>query len=55
MENYGTVEKTMEVRLTKKKNMVDYQKLRNFDYNGKKLRKYTKIIEVLNRLIAFEL
>ena len=32
--------------------MVDYQKIRDFDLVWKKLWKYTKIIEVLNRFIA---
>ena len=45
----------MELRFTKKKDMVDYKKLWNFDLLWKKLRKYTKLIEVLNRFIALEL
>ena len=35
--------------------MVDYHKLKNIDLQWKELWKYTKIIEVLNRLIAKEL
>ena len=31
-QNYGTILRTMELRLTKKKNMMDYQKLRDFDF-----------------------
>ena len=54
-QNYGTILSTMELRFTKKKNMVDYQKLRDFDLLWKKLLKYTKIIEVLNRFLALEL
>ena len=30
-QNYGTILRTMELRFTKKKNMVDYHKLRNCD------------------------
>ena len=30
-KNYGTVPKTLELRFTKEKNMVDYQTLWNFD------------------------
>ena len=30
-QNYGTILCTMELSFTKGKNMVDYQKLRNFD------------------------
>ena len=30
-QNYGTILRTIELRFTKKKNMVDYQILRNFD------------------------
>ena len=30
-QNYGTILRTMELPFTKKKNMVDYQKLRDFD------------------------
>ena len=30
-QNYGTKPKNMEFRFTKEKDMVDYQKLRNFD------------------------
>ena len=30
-QNYGTIQRTMELRFAKKKNMVDYQKLRDFD------------------------
>ena len=30
-QNYGTIRRTIELRFTKEKNMVDYQKLRNFD------------------------
>ena len=53
--NYGTILRTIELRFTKKKkNMADYQMLRNFDLKWKKLWKYTKINEVLNRLIALE-
>ena len=29
-KNYGTIPRTMELRFTKDKNIVDYQKLRNF-------------------------
>ena len=47
-ENYGT-------SIYEEKNMVDYQKLKDFDLLWKKLLKYTKIIEVLNRFIALEL
>ena len=36
-QNYGTIRRTMELRFTKEKNMVDYQKLRNFDLLWKKL------------------
>ena len=54
-QNYGTIPRTMDLRFTKEKNMVDYQKLRNFDLEWKKLWIYTKIIEVLNRFIALEL
>ena len=32
--------------------MVDYHKLKNIDLQWKELWKYTKIIEVLNRLTA---
>ena len=53
--NYGTILRNIELRFTKKKNMVDYQILRNFDLLWKKLWKCTKIIEVLNRLIALKL
>ena len=30
-QNYGTILRTIELRFTKKKSMVDYQILRNFD------------------------
>ena len=30
-QNYGTIPRTIELRFTKEKSMVDYQKLRNFD------------------------
>ena len=30
-KNYGTIPRTMELRFMKVKNMVDYEKLRNFD------------------------
>ena len=30
-QNYGTILRTIELRFTKKKNMVDYQILRDFD------------------------
>ena len=53
--NYGTILRTIELRFTKKKNMVYYQILRKFDLKWNKLWKYTKIIEVLKRLIAYEL
>ena len=61
MENYGTMEKTM-ILWTKlwyytenygtsiyeeEKNMLDYQKIRNFELQWKRLLKCTKIIEVL--------
>ena len=54
-QNYGTILRAIELRFTKKKNMVDYQILRNFDSLWKKLWKYAKIIEVLNRIKALEL
>ena len=47
-ENYGT-------SIYEGKNMVDYQKPRNFDLWWKKLWKYTKTNELLNRYIALEL
>ena len=28
---YGTIQRTVELRFTKEKNLADYQKLRNFD------------------------
>ena len=31
-QNYGTIPRTMELRFTKDKNIVDYQKLRHFDF-----------------------
>ena len=30
-QNYDTIPRTMELRFTKEKHMVDYPKLRNFD------------------------
>ena len=30
-KNYDTIPRIMELRLKKGKNMIDYQKLRNFD------------------------
>ena len=30
-KNYGTISKTMELRFTKERNMVDNQKITNFD------------------------
>ena len=30
-EKYGTIPRTMELRFTWKKSMIDYQKLRNID------------------------
>ena len=33
--NYGTIPRTMEPQFTKEKNMVDYQKLGNFDLQWK--------------------
>ena len=61
-KNYGTMNKTMVLYwelwnfdLRRKKTIGDYQKLRDLGFKWKKLGKYIKIIEVLNRFIALEL
>ena len=36
----GSLPRTMELRFTMGKNMVDYQNLRNFDYNDKTMVTY---------------
>ena len=43
-QNYGTIPRTMELRFTNEKNMVDYKKLRNLEksYNGKTMKIYQK-------------
>ena len=52
-QNYDTILRTMELRFTNGKDMLDYQKLRNFDLQWKKLWLYAKIIEVFEQIYSF--
>ena len=60
-QNYGTILRTMNFDLRRKKTWwrkktwLITKKIRDFELERKKLCKYTKIIEVLNRFIALEL
>ena len=47
--------KTIELLFTKEKNMVNYQKIRNFIYNGKNYGNIPKQLKFLNKCIALEL
>ena len=49
-KNYGTIPRIMKLRFTKKKKIVDYQKLRIFIYNEKT---WGNIPEELNFLIKY--
>ena len=51
-KNYVTIPKIMALWFTKEKNMVDYQKLWNFDLHRKKLWLYTKTIEVFEHIYS---
>ena len=50
-QNYGNIPRTMELRFTNEKKNGRLPKTKK----GKKLWKYTKIYEVLNRFLALEL
>ena len=53
-QNYGTIPRTMELyELRRKKSMVDYQKLRNFDLQWNILLLNSKRIEVSKQIYSF--
>ena len=54
-KNYGSIPKTIKLRFTNEKNMVDYQTKETLIYYGEKNSNFPKIFKILNKFIALEL